>query len=170
MPVLSVNKWAIGAGVVLALILWKGKSVYSTIRGLRNNNPGNIENNGIQWDGLSRSQTDSRFYQFVSPEYGIRALGKVLLNYQRYHGIDTVRGVIYRWAPPTENDTESYVLTVARKVGVSPDESINLARVLPSLTAAIIKHENGIQPYSDSFIISSLNLIDGLDIGRGIYA
>lgn len=166
----NVPKWAIGAGLLLALAIWKGKDVYSTIRGLRNNNPGNIENNGIPWDGLSSRQTDSRFYQFESPEWGIRALGKILLNYQRHHGIDTVRGIVNRWAPPIENDTAAYVAAVARRVGVEPDEPINVARVLPALTAAIIKHENGIQPYSDGFIVSSLGLIDGLEIGRGTYA
>ena len=43
-------------------------------RGERNNNPGNIRH-GAKWQGLASTQTDKDFCQFISPEYGIRAIG-----------------------------------------------------------------------------------------------
>ena len=46
-------------------------------RGIRNNNPGNIKKNGVDWDGLSEEQTDNTFFQFDDPVYGIRALTKI---------------------------------------------------------------------------------------------
>lgn len=46
----------------------------SAARGLRNNNPGNIEAGSNSWDGQAGS--DGRFAKFVTPEHGIRALGK----------------------------------------------------------------------------------------------
>ena len=51
-------------------------------RGERNNNPGNIRH-GSKWQGLSAQQTDPSFCQFVSPEYGIRAIYKLLQTYQK---------------------------------------------------------------------------------------
>ncbi|MFU2316820.1 hypothetical protein [Rahnella sp. PCH160] len=54
----------------------------SPARGLRNNNPGNIEaSDANPWEGQIGS--DGRFAKFETPEHGIRALGKNLLSYQR---------------------------------------------------------------------------------------
>ncbi|MDO0946630.1 hypothetical protein [Chromohalobacter israelensis] len=123
-------------------------------RGIRNNNPGNIEDTGTNWRGLDSPRNDGRFLRFVDPTYGIRALARVLGTYYRVHGISTVRGVINRWAPSTENDTSSYVEHVAQEIGASPDAPINLESpaVRVPLVAAIIEHENGKQPYSTELI------------------
>jgi hypothetical protein len=127
-------------------------------RGIRNNNAGNLEKNGIQWQGLADQQTDSRFYQFKTPVYGIRALARVLKTYADGHGINTVRGVIERWAPSHENNTDSYVNHVASVLGVNPDETINLHHYLMPLTEAIIIHENGYNPYSLELISEGVQL------------
>jgi hypothetical protein len=127
-------------------------------RGIRNNNPANLENNGIPWQGLAPVQSDSRFYQFQTPEYGIRAAARVLKTYQNKYGINTVRGVIERWAPPHENNTDSYVNHVASVLGVGPDDSINIAAYLVPLTEAIIVHENGQNPYSMAQIVGGVAL------------
>ena len=135
-------------------------------RGIRNRNPGNIEYNGIQWDGLAAYTSDTRFCVFETMEYGVRALAKVLLTYQRKHGLSTVRQMIERWAPPSENDTESYVWHVAGVVGVTPDEPMDLASegFLFRLARAIVDHENGFDPdgkpwVSDATIRAGLLLI-----------
>lgn len=115
-------------------------------RGIRNNNPGNIEW-GDPWQGLIpvNERTDPRFAQFVSPAYGIRAIARTLITYQDKHGIRTVTGVINRWAPPAENDTEAYVRAVQQAVG---GELVDMHdyKYLRPLVEAIIKHENGIGP------------------------
>ncbi len=121
-------------------------------RGIRNNNPGNIEKNGINWDGLSPTQTDSRFYQFQTPEYGIRAMARILKTYQSAYGLNTIEQIINRWAPPNENNTASYVEHVSAAVGVEPGQIINVNDIMPELIAAIIKHENGKNPYSEQTI------------------
>ena len=127
-------------------------------RGIRNNNPGNIDyNKNNQWNGQIGIETGvpkPRFAKFDTPENGIRALAKLLLNYQRLHNLNTVREIINRWAPPVENVTSAYVKACARALGVDENEPINLAdrRLLKLLTVAIIKHENGSQPYSDLVI------------------
>lgn len=129
-------------------------------RGVRNNNPGNIDYNvRNQWQGqLAPDPTiEKRFARFDTPENGIRALAKLILAYRGKDGmpgvggagIDTVREVINRWAPGVENDTESYVKAVAAGVGVQPNQTVDLRnfRTLIALTTGIIKHENGSLPY-----------------------
>lgn len=122
-------------------------------RGERNHNPGNIRH-GEHWQGLAQQQTDPNFCQFVNPFFGIRALCKTLLTYQRKHGKRTIEDVLFRWAPPVENDTEAYIEHVAAQVGVKPREAISLEDVdmLCKLTAAIIEHENGQCNYNDAEI------------------
>ena len=128
-------------------------------RGIRNHNPGNIRK-GENWKGLSDKQTDSPFCVFVSPEYGIRALVKVLLTYYKKYQLNTVKKIIGRYAPPNENETESYIQSVAGMLGVLPDEVIDVSSpaVLLVLLRAIIRHENGIQPYSTEQLVEGLKL------------
>ena len=92
-------------------------------RGLRNNNPLNIEKTkgGNPWQGEVVPSKDSRFAQFTSMAYGYRAAFKLLNNYQRNYGLDTIRKMISRWAPSNENHTEAYVKTVSGRSGVPAD-------------------------------------------------
>lgn len=165
----SVFKPLLLAGAV-GLMIWSRQTVstetekqeiakvYADIRGLRNNNPGNIRK-GDNWQGMAGKQPDRSFITFKSPEWGIRAMGKVLINYEKRYGINTVAGIIDRWAPPVENDTTSYIRAVAASIGVKPDEQINVRAHLLPLSKAIIHHENGIQPYSDALLNQGLALV-----------
>lgn len=126
-------------------------------RGIRNHNPGNIRH-GQQWQGMAAQQTDDAFAQFQSAEFGIRALAKVLLTYQRKHNLRTVHGIISRWAPPNENDTEAYINSVAKAMHVRPDEPVDLknAALMMPMVRAIISHENGQQPYTADEIFAGI--------------
>lgn len=115
-----------------------------TPRGIRNHNPGNIEYRPkTQWQG--QIGTDGRFVIFSAPEYGIRAIIKILQNYQRKHGLKSLSAMLQRWAPPHENHTNSYIAFVAQSLDVSPDEALDLndAKVAVGLVRAIIAQENG---------------------------
>jgi hypothetical protein len=113
-------------------------------RGERNNNPGNIRLSASAWRGKVQSR-DPEFETFDAPSNGIRALAKLLLAYQCRHGCRTVRQIIERWAPPSENATAAYVVDVARALGVAPDAALDCAEpaVLVALARAVIRHENG---------------------------
>lgn len=130
-------------------------------RGVRNNNPGNIEAGSANWQGQTGS--DGRFATFETPELGIRALARNLLTYQERHGLDTVQAIIHRWAPPGENDTGAYVGAVARAVGVGPTDRLNLRdpQTLQNLAGAIIRHENGQNPYPDATVRAGVDLALG---------
>ncbi len=129
-------------------------------RGIRNHNPGNIRH-GDKWQGLSDTQTDKSFCQFVSPEYGIRAMLKILRNYERKYGLNTVRQLITRWAPPNENNTENYIAYVCNAVGVASSTVIDVENTatMRRLVKAIIQMENGQQPYSDTVITRAFELL-----------
>jgi hypothetical protein len=126
-------------------------------RGERSCNPGNIREypgDPTAWLGERTSDDDAEFEEFNTPEDGIRALGKVLLSYQRKYGIRTIRGIINRWAPTNENDTESYIKSVCSRVGVDSRDVIDITDfdTLKKVTVAIIHHENGRVIYPDEII------------------
>lgn len=131
-------------------------------RGIRNNNPGNIRW-GDEWQGLvpQAQRTDKSFCQFISPEYGIRAMIIILRNYQSKYGLKTITGIVKRWAPPNENDTQAYTRSVATATDTDADKPIDLtdSRKLFPLLQAIIKHENGSQPYGIDVFIRALDLV-----------
>ena len=119
-------------------------------RGIRNNNPMNIRENhkvDYDWVGESLFDSDLDFEEFVSPVYGIRAAARILKNYRDKYDLNTVSGIINRWAPPTENDTQAYIKSVADKVGVNANEPLTEVDYT-RLISAMIYHENGQQPYS----------------------
>ncbi|MDE9454579.1 hypothetical protein [Xenorhabdus bovienii] len=119
-------------------------------RGIRNNNPGNLEM-GSPWQGLTKRPQDARFCSFVDATFGIRALAVTLITYhdkrKAANGsrIDTAREVIERWAPAIENHTEAYIQFVSRSIGVNPDQNINLHDydIIRPMVEAIIRQENG---------------------------
>lgn len=133
-------------------------------RGVRNNNPGNIRHGSSDWQGMSKDQPDEEFVKFDSPAYGVRAVGKILLNYQTRHKLNTVQGIINRWAPPVENDTKSYVKAVAEHLGVSPTDKLDLKsnpEMLRKLIEAITNHENGYQPYDPEVLDEGIAMVLG---------
>ena len=123
-------------------------------RGLRNNNPLNIRRTADRWEGTAATQTDKSFVQFSTMAYGYRAAWKILDNYwldfSRRRVPYTLRNIIARWAPPTENDTESYIRTVVSLSALGGNESIprplsahhldKTARLIAAMTCV----ENGI--------------------------
>ncbi|MBI9109907.1 structural protein [Maridesulfovibrio ferrireducens] len=130
-------------------------------RGIRNHNPGNIRH-GAKWNGLAEEQLDKSFCTFKTPEHGIRAMGKILITYQDKYGLDTVSGIIDRWAPPIENDTNAYAEHVAKQLEVGVDEPIVVRSFLDKLCTAIIRHENGVQPYDIATVQRGVNMAMGV--------
>lgn len=124
-------------------------TIGSNVRGLRNNNPGNIREaagGGDAWQGERATDDDSAFEEFTEMRYGVRASAKVFRNYQTKYGLRTVAALVSRWAPPTENDTAAYIKAVASRVGVNADTGIDLfnAEICYKFLRAIFRHECGI--------------------------
>lgn len=128
-------------------------------RGIRLNNPLNIEK-GQDWQGLEFPNDDPRFCRFSMPEYGIRAGCKLFQTYYRKYGLKTLHEWVTRFAPPSENDTISYIKSVCHESGFGPLEEVDpfnsehLHRIIP----AFIRHEQGMQPYDIGIIDAGITL------------
>ncbi len=126
MPVLIAAVIVLVLGVAMKA---GGISIGSAPRGVRANNPLNIESNANNnWVGKVSPSVDSRFETFRAPEYGFRA-GAILLrdSYQGRYGLETIEEIIYKFAPSHENDSDNYASFVASQLGINANEPINLS-------------------------------------------
>lgn len=117
-------------------------------RGIRNNNPGNLNYVG-QAGATKEAGPNGRFAVFQTAEEGLQALANQLRRYGS-RGINSVRAIISKFAPSSENNTQAYINSVSKGLGIGSDSALDLndPRVLQSLMGAIIKVENGKNPYS----------------------
>lgn len=105
------------------------------VRNARNNNPGNIEYGDFaRRHGATGS--DGRFAIFPDKETGSRAMDDLLQVYSR-QGRKTLRQIIGKWAPSKENDTSGYVDKVAKRLGVGPDDPLNMDD--PKIASAVAR-------------------------------
>lgn len=117
-------------------------------RGIRNCNPGNIRITKDKWQGLREVQEDKEFFQFKAMKWGYRAMIRTLQNYRKRHGCETIADFIRRWAPPTENNTVTYIRFVCEKMGV-PSVFVPNVESKPAMCMfayAISYFENGVEP------------------------
>lgn len=125
-------------------------------RGIRNNNPGNIDFRGQA--GASLEKPGGRFARFETAYDGLKALSRQLMRY--FEGkttgrpLQTLTDIISTWAPGNENNTAAYIAQMSKKMGVSPDAVLNLKdpAVMSSLMNGIIHHENGRNPYPGELV------------------
>jgi hypothetical protein len=86
------------------------------------------------------------FQQYDTPEAGIKAVDDQLRIYGSKHKVKTLREVISRYAPPSENDTEAYIKNVSQRTGLNPDEEIDLSNpaIRHIISGPIILQEQGL--------------------------
>ena len=78
----------------------------------KNNNPGDLR--AAPW--LQNPKIVNNFAVFSSPAQGIGGLyHQIALDIARG---STLRTLIQKWAPPTENNTQNYLAETARRVGI----------------------------------------------------
>ena len=94
-------------------------------RGYRNNNPLNIRHNADVFQGEIKGN-DKLFKTFSSMPYGYRAAFVTLATYLS-RGQNTIEKIIAKWAPPSENNTESYIKSVEKWSGVPRDKELTAA-------------------------------------------
>lgn len=119
------------------------------VRGIRNQNPGNILSGRVKWQGEVGTD-DKGFAIFDTVHNGLRATARLLLTYAEKYGLTTITGIVTRWAPPNENNTKAYIGSVAVTMNRKADEQLDLrnAYVLDELVRAITLHEQGSFPYA----------------------
>lgn len=126
-------------------------------RGLKNRNPGNLRHNPkVPWRGMMGPDSKG-FCVFSSDEAGIRAMIIDLHTDYARDGQRSVLSLIAEYAPPVENNTKAYASYVAGRLGVDPLDEIAFDRsVATALAEAIIKMENGLQPYPAEIIAAGV--------------
>ena len=95
--------------------------------GIRNNNPLNIRRSKTLWKGespLPAPPLGECFCKFESVEWGLRAAFCLLRTYANKYRLCCVRDIINRWAPPTENDTTSYIRHVCQLTGFGGNQRL----------------------------------------------
>lgn len=132
-------------------------------RGLRNNNPGNLILTNIAWQGKipNKQNTDGKFEQFTSIEYGIRAMYKDLVN-DINKGKNTVTKLISEYAPPSENNTKQYINDVCATLGVKANDVLKTINsdFLLKLGRSIVTKENG----NDGKLVTDAQLMKGMQL------
>ncbi|MDD6080645.1 MAG: structural protein P5 [bacterium] len=108
----------------------------NTPRGVRNCNPGNIRlprKENMEKDrfiGELRPSRDKSFRTFVNMAYGYRAIFRILRTYKNSYQLNTLEQMIYRWAPPTDNNkTEVYVDFVADRAGIGRKDIVDVSNM-----------------------------------------
>lgn len=114
-------------------------------RGIRNNNPGNIEDGKFAQSQPGYAGSDGRFAIFESPQAGSSAASNLIGAYGN-KGINTISGIINRWAPAADNNnTSAYIAAVSKATGIPSDQPIDTSdpAVRNKIASAIGQFENG---------------------------
>lgn len=116
-------------------------------RGIDNRNPGNIRRSRVRYRGEVHPSRDPDFKQFESMEWGYRAMFVLLDTYRRRYGLDTLRRMISRYAPPEENHTALYIEAVCQRTGIGADEAIDIRdrRTMVPVVPAMSQIETGMR-------------------------
>lgn len=114
-------------------------------RGYRNNNPCNIRISTDKFQGEIQPSADKEFKQFETMAYGYRAAFRVIRTYINNYKCDTIRKIISRWAPKSENHTENYIRVVSERSGIPADDPIyaDSREMMIRIVAAMSYVENG---------------------------
>ena len=147
---------ALFIGVSLALLIVQQSSLANTnpVRGIRNNNPGNIRDSSHNnWVG--QVGQEAGFVIFDQPFNGIRAIGRLYDSYLNA-GFLTIQQFINRYAPSfDQNNVPAYVRHVERDTQINRNQTLTSNNKF-QMVKAIIHHEIGSEPYPDAMIQSAL--------------
>ncbi|MFV8343918.1 hypothetical protein [Flavobacterium sp. XS2P39] len=141
------------------------------VRGLRNNNPGNLIRTSDAWQGKIPfpQSKDVKFEQFTAVKFGLRAMLKDLIH-DINKGKNTVNQLINEYAPSVENDTKAYILKVCQTLGVKPTDKLTEINnsFLILLSRAIIKVELGASHtlITDSDINDAIQLLGDVSTSK----
>lgn len=128
-------------------------------RGIRNNNPGNLNFAG-QTGATKEGGENGRFAVFESMRDGISALYKqIQLYFSR--GVNTIESVVNKYAPADDNNNvQAYIKQLVGATGKQADEKLSGedTETVFKLIRGIINHENGKGYVSDQDILSGIQV------------
>ncbi|HBM2815728.1 TPA: hypothetical protein LU109_003640, partial [Enterobacter hormaechei subsp. xiangfangensis] len=136
-----------------------GKYASAGTLNLANNNFGNIRAGDFA-AARGGVKTSSGFAGFATPEEGIRAAGDLVLRYNA-QGVTTLSQIVSKWAPPNENDTQSYIKRVGAQLGLGPNDKIDATDpvVVSKLISAMSTVEGSSMSMTQADIQKSLGTV-----------
>lgn len=96
-----------------------------------------------QYNWLGSDGETRGFVNFTDVNACIRATCIMLMRSYRIAKADTIRKVITRFAPPSENDTEAYIKFVSEFCNKEPDAPLRTKIDYADLICAMAKMETG---------------------------
>lgn len=140
----------------------RGDGYKSAPRGIRNNNPGNL--NFVGQEGATREGGEGgRFAVFESMQHGVAALYKQLQLYFK-RGINTLSSIVKTYAPASDNNNvDAYISALTKATGKGANEVLDSGdtATMARLMKGIVDHENG------KGYISSSDIMGGIQLGAG---
>lgn len=140
----------------------RGDGYKSAPRGIRNNNPGNLNFAG-QSGATKEGGEGGRFAVFESMEQGVAALYRQLQIYFK-KGVNTLSSIVKTYAPASDgNNVDAYISALSKATGKGANEAINAGdtTTIARLMKGIVDHENG------KGYISSSDIMGGIQLGAG---
>lgn len=104
------------------------------------NNPGNLRSNN-RWN-LGKVGEKGGFNMYSSWDWGLLAMAG-LIRYWRKRGLKSIRTLLNKWAPPTENNTSGYVQSVSKATNIHPDTTLTTDEQIVQVMRAMIRVEIG---------------------------
>ncbi len=140
----------------------RGDGYKSAPRGIRNNNPGNLNYVG-QAGATMEGGEGGRFAVFESMQHGVAALYKQLQLYFK-RGINTLSSIVKTYAPASDNNNvDAYISALTKATGKGANEVLDSGdtATIARLMKGIVDHENG------KGYISSSDIMGGIQLGAG---
>lgn len=136
--------------------------------GQRNNNWGNLRTTD---DFEGKTGSNKSYDVYNTPEKGLRALARVLDTYSSKHDINTIDHLINRYAPASDNtggSHENYKTFIAQRLGVNPNDPIDVKGRRADIMDAIIRFENKNRPLATrEQLLQAIADADGQPINEG---
>lgn len=146
----------------------RGDGYKSLPRGVRNNNPGNL-NFANQAGATKEGGENGRFAVFGSMQEGAAALYRQLQLYMK-RGTNTLSGIVNKYAPAGDNNNVgAYISALMKATGKGAHEAIDSGDTgtIAMLMKGIVDHENGKGYVSASDIMGGIHLGSGATAMRG---
>ena len=113
--------------------------------GRQNGDPEIIRRSERRYKGEGRPPRDPAYKQFESLAWGYRGIFVLLDTCRLGYGLDTIRGMISRWAPPSENHPETCIRAGADAIGIPDGQALDTrdGTTMLRMAAAVARVENG---------------------------